>query len=1136
MPLNTEQIANLIRQATAPGFRGNLVSQGLSRSILWTDGHLPEGAPNYLSSLSSDLLDYGFSLLDLGLQLRAQDKSHPLLSVAFERSAESIEAVVRRGEPELVEKSFLTVAAAAAYHLGHFSARAFSLFAGAEANSNFSPAERTLRNLFVRDLTAMRAEILNWAGTGGFDRTLADTYLGQGETLDSDQAIQLLLNTHFQRALACFDYALETGDRTSHENAVAELDLGIRASNDFKHVTLWWVFSLARHLVDDLWDSSLHVRLPVSPIDPDGSTWAQLRRFFVATLVQRSLAEIDLWPSQLKAVERAYDVNDDLIVSLPTSAGKTRVAEICILRTLSLSQRVVFVTPLRALSAQTERTLRRTFVPLGFSVSSLYGSSGLTGEDMDSLGNRDIVVTTPEKLDFALRNNPALLDAVGLVVLDEGHSIGVEEREVRYEVLVQRLLKRVDAAQRRIVCLSALLPSGDELNDFVAWLRNDQPGEAVTCEWQATRRRFGHIVWQGNRARLTFRVDSERPFVPAFLVAQPGRGQRKKAFPQSAPEFTLATAWRFVEQGQTVLIYCPLRKSVEPLAILALKLRAQGFFTSLLPPVLSADQRQHLDEAINIGTEWLGAYHPAVQCLELGVAIHHGSLPRPFQRAVERLLRDQVLKITIASPTLAQGLNLSATTLLFHSIYRNRETIPAEEFVNVAGRAGRAFVDVEGQAVCVDFESKLGGAWESLLQAAQRRNIKSGLLRLVLHLCKRIMAKTSFNVGQIIEYVAGNSAAWDPPVATEEEPKLPKLWDSEIARLDSAILALLPHELDINDLAISLDEALSGSLWQRTLLRSSETAQAAAKAILNARSKFIWENSTPLQRKGAFFAGVSFNTGLQLGANAATLNALLVGSDREFLQGDIENAVNHTLEFARIVFTIAPFVPDELPAGWEEITKGWILGRSLADIAGGIESEIVEFLENALVYKLVWALEAVRVRAIASGESEEAAFNGYTAMAVETGTHVYAASLLIHCGFASRAAAIKAVVDEAGDFRDARGMRNWILSPRVEGRTLDSNWPTPQTASLWRDFAEGLSRQTLDKWEQRNFENAVNWRAEPLRVGTPVRIKDGKSVFTVKWDPVGTLRQELPTNGGMLVAHVGSNGTTIVGHYIGPRD
>lgn len=93
------------------------------------------------------------------------------------------------------------------------------------------------------------------------------------------------------------------------------------------------------------------------------------------------------------------DTGVNLVLSLPTSAGKTRIAELCTLASLARGKRIVFVTPLRALSAQTEAGLRRTFAPLGKTVSSLYGSIGVSGADVDALRSTDIVVATPEKLD-----------------------------------------------------------------------------------------------------------------------------------------------------------------------------------------------------------------------------------------------------------------------------------------------------------------------------------------------------------------------------------------------------------------------------------------------------------------------------------------------------------------------------------------------------------------------------------------------------------------------------------------------------------------------------------------------------------------------------------------------------------------
>ncbi len=73
---------------------------------------------------------------------------------------------------------------------------------------------------------------------------------------------------------------------------------------------------------------------------------------------------------------------------------------------LASARRVLIVTPLRALSAQTERSFRKSFAPLGFSVSSLYGASGLSAGDEDALRSREIIIATPEKLDFAPEKRP----------------------------------------------------------------------------------------------------------------------------------------------------------------------------------------------------------------------------------------------------------------------------------------------------------------------------------------------------------------------------------------------------------------------------------------------------------------------------------------------------------------------------------------------------------------------------------------------------------------------------------------------------------------------------------------------------------------------------------------------------------
>ena len=1146
MARSIEEVATRIDEATRPGFRGRLAARGLARNLIWSEGVLPPGSPRFDPRLSADLIAYGLALFDLGLQIRVQDRTNPSVMRAFERAGEAIESIVRDGDPAWNERGFYTVIAAAAYHLGHFSARAFSLFPSQAETLNVSPSERALTFLMRRDLNALRMGVLEWAAArGGFDATLAQRFESAGDELDFDAALPLALNTMFHNALAIFDFALESGSEEAVRAALTVLDEGIATASDVNAVPFWWIFTIARHLIDDLWDQSLHVRLP-NPVDgAPGSSWNGLRKLFIAQLLRRRRAEIDLWPSQLSAASRAFDMQDDLVAALPTSAGKTRIAEICILRALSLDLRIIFVTPLRALSAQTERTLRRTFASLGFSVSSLYGASGATGDDVDSLRNRKIVVTTPEKLDFALRNDATLIDNVGLIVLDEAHTIGAGQREIRYEILVQRLLRRGDAANRRIVCLSAILPQGEQLEDFVSWIRQDVKGEPITCDWRPTRQRFGEIIWPKDHAVLTFRVENEAPFVDPFLTLREAIPPRRTPFPKNQQELTLASAWRLIEEGQTVLIYCPLRRSVVPLAAAAVDLHQRGYLGSLL-----GHDEKVLNDAINIGREWLGEFHPAVQCLRLGVAVHHAQLPRPFLRAVEQLLRMQVLKVTIASPTLAQGLNLSATTVLFYSLMRNRELIPGEEFANVAGRAGRAFVDVEGQVLCIAPDNKHLRNWSNLLKAAKERDIRSGLYQLVWQFCEEIRRRKRFTTDEIIEYVLGNAAAWDAPrpagalteAQRKEQADFEFKWAVDLASLDSALLSLVQQDVAPEALAPAIDEALQSSLWQRTLLRQEEGAQNLARILLEGRAGYIWRNSTAAQRKGYFAASVSFTAGRYLDEHADVLNQLLRKADAAFAAGEIATAVASSIDFARIVFVIPPFRPDEMLDNWEDVIRAWVNGQSMSDLAGGKDAELLEFIEVALVYRLVWAMESVRVREATVNDGEDHPHSGRAAVAVETGTSDYSAALLIQAGLASRVAAIKAIKDCEGSFNDFKGLRTWLASECVISRQRDPQWPTQETASLWHAFIENLESTATKRWTVQQVELDVKWETEPPRPGTYVRVVVDKDrnetvVLSVELDRLGIVVPSFSEQpAGVLTAAVGSSPNRIAAEYLGPLD
>lgn len=1163
MPETVDEIEAAIREATTPGFREQLLARGEARSMIWRDGVLPEDSPAFDQLLSYDLLSYGYSLLSLGLRLVEANGSRSLAQRAFEGAATAIESVIARG-PNSRERGFHRVVAAAAYHLGSFSARAYSLLQTALDSGEVTAGERCLIHIIRRDLDTLATLILSHRDEdAAADGGLVDTLRGLLEpTSDEDQdddsgytdiidVVDLALTDAFISAISMALLAFERGEEALLNSALSMLQIGLRAAGELNMVPQWWCHRLAIHLLRGLWEASFHRLLPDGPIDGDGGDWARLRATFIASLFRRRRSEIDLWPTQLAAAERVLNTGENLVLSLPTSAGKTRVAELCILVSLAEGRRVVFVTPLRALSAQTETALQRTFTPLGKTVSSLYGAIGASTVDEDLLRERDIVVATPEKLDFALRNDPTLLDDVGLVVLDEGHMIGADEREVRYEVQVQRLLRRRDAATRRIICLSAILPEGDEVEDFVNWFTDDQPDGLIASSWRPTKLRYGEVIWQGDRARLSIIVGDEEPFVSRFLEPfVPPTGRRTTPFPKNQQELTLATAWRLVDDGQTVLIYCPRKDSANALAKVIVDLHKRGALRS----VFEGDPGD-LASAITIGEEWFGRDHPILACLRLGVAIHHGSLPSPYRREIERLLQRGTLRITVSSPTLAQGLNLSASALVMHSLWRNRELIKAPEFRNVVGRAGRAFVDSVGLVVHPIFEKVRSGRWNwrQLVEDTALRDMESGLLLLMVNLFARMKAKHGLQeLDALLEYIAG-TAAWDyPEVAAESDDEVEHsrtAWRSQLASLDSALLSLLNDSAVAEDgIEGALDDVLASSLWTRSLARRQEPVQTALRAGLTARARFLWSQSTPAQRRGYFLAGVGLETGRQLDEHASILEQYLHNADEGIRIGDPDAAIDALTSFARIAFRLYPFAPRSLPPQWEDILAAWLRGEDAAQVTGEEITDTLEFIEDSLAYRLPWALEAVRVRAAADEDPVGnlsallADEHGLAVAALETGTLNRSAALLMQAGFPSRAGALAAIAAGGGTFTTVSELHQWLNSEEVGQSANNPQWPTVASHNLWVDFISRSTAAPEKTWSNTVEDAAVTWLPDHQpSSGTPYRavsLANGETILqAADGRRAGSLEEPLnPKRRGLLIVTGTSAANSVELRYRGPSD
>src|SRR5438046_1002177 len=109
--------------------------------MIWNEGVLPEDAPGFSAELSSDLLDHGYGVLARALRLRELDPESPVLDDALRVAAESVESVVRRGDPEDPSRGFRLLVAAVASHLGGYAARAYSLIGRDLAGLNLASAE-----------------------------------------------------------------------------------------------------------------------------------------------------------------------------------------------------------------------------------------------------------------------------------------------------------------------------------------------------------------------------------------------------------------------------------------------------------------------------------------------------------------------------------------------------------------------------------------------------------------------------------------------------------------------------------------------------------------------------------------------------------------------------------------------------------------------------------------------------------------------------------------------------------------------------------------------------------------------------------------------------------------------------------
>jgi helicase len=390
----------------------------------------------------------------------------------------------------------------------------------------------------------------------------------------------------------------------------------------------------------------------------------------------------------------------NLLVSGPTSCGKTLIGELAALATTARRLKTAVLLPTRALAAEKWREFDCAFGTGGLRAVRSFGGTA-DDDHLIAKGHFDVGFFTFEKFWLFALTNPKLLDALGLVIVDEVHMLADPNRGHVVELVLTFLRRRREQGKPiQTVALSAALGS---LNDLPAWL----DAQLVKEEQRPIPLLEGVIGPHGVHRRRDSRdkIESEvrildRP-VSVAVRGKDGTGAKARGNVAAALINTL------LAKGEQVLVFRSSRWATRSLARdLASELRLPANSTTLA--ALGAD---------TAGKDQSRASQELHDCLRAGVGFHISDLDRAEREAVEVAFRSGELRVLVATSGLAVGVNLPATTVVIgdHSYGSRRYTV--SEYLNMAGRAGR-WIDgiTNGTSYLVaESESLAKKLWDALV-------------------------------------------------------------------------------------------------------------------------------------------------------------------------------------------------------------------------------------------------------------------------------------------------------------------------------------------------------------------------------------------------------------------------------------
>ncbi|KAJ4836783.1 DExH-box ATP-dependent RNA helicase DExH15 chloroplastic [Turnera subulata] len=425
---------------------------------------------------------------------------------------------------------------------------------------------------------------------------------------------------------------------------------------------------------------------------------------------------------QRLAVE-AFLRGSSVVVSAPTSSGKTLIAEAAAVATVARGRRIFYTTPLKALSNQKFRDFRETFGEENVGL--------LTG---DSAVNKDaqVLIMTTEILRNMLYQSigtalsGSRLFCVDVIVLDEVHFLSDISRGTVWEEIVIYCPKEV-----QLICLSATVKNPDEL---AGWI-NEVHGKTemvtsskrpVPLTWHFSTKfsLFPLLDVKGKHMNRMLSLNYLQLYTPgskSYMDEGPrGRNSRKRGRDRGSYNLDSNSGERLSKSDIN-----RIRRSQVPQVVHTL---AQLQERDMLPAVWFIFSRRGCDAAVQyldafkllddcetseveLALKRFSIQNPdavretAIKGLLKGVAAHHAGCLPLWKSFIEQLFQRGLIKVVFATETLAAGINMPARTAVISALGRRsavgRSQLSPNELLQMAGRAGRRGIDEKGHVVLV---------------------------------------------------------------------------------------------------------------------------------------------------------------------------------------------------------------------------------------------------------------------------------------------------------------------------------------------------------------------------------------------------------------------------------------------------